>query len=190
MLISNTCTGRITNFHSGCRLRVIHTAEKTRCHATRPPNLIAFNRYSRQSSRRGPGRFRASRFYPVKLLPFRSPRTLCRVALTVLLTLLLQQVAMAGYACPLVLAPVQQHEMMAECDGMEMEDAPALCEKHCNPDDSTAPDLKLLSVPALALPPARFALPQSLNPLPLAYASVPVCKSDPPPLLRFCSLQI
>lgn len=128
----------------------------------------------------------------MKLLPFRRPRTLCRVALTVLLTLLLQQVAMAGYVCPLVQMAAQQQAMMAECEGMEMEASPVLCEKHCNPDNSTAADLKVVSVPPLALPPARFEFSQSLNPLPLArdYAGVRLCQSDPPPKLRFCSLQI
>lgn len=82
--------------------------------------------------------------------------------------------------------------MMAGCGGMEMGDSPILCEKHCNPDNSTAPDLKAASVPPVALPPARFEFSQSLIPPPSArdYENVRVCQSDPPPLLRFCSLQI
>ncbi len=99
---------------------------------------------------------------------------------------------MAGYACPLTQKPAQQQAMMADCAGMQMEDSPALCEKHCNPDNSTAPDLKVVSVPPLALPPARFEFFQSLVHLPSArdYEDVRVSRSDPPPKLRFCSLQI
>ena len=123
---------------------------------------------------------------------FRRRRNLFRIALAVLLALLLQQVAMAGYACPLTQMPAQQQAMMADCDGMAMEDSSALCEKHCNPDNATSPDLKVVSVPPVALPPPRFEFSQSLNPPPSMrdYEDVRVCQSDPPPLLRFCSLQI
>jgi len=123
---------------------------------------------------------------------FRQRRNSFRIALAVLLALLLQQVAMAGYACPLTQLPAQQQAMMAECQEMEMGDSPVLCEKHCNPDNSTSPDLKVASVPPVALPPPRFEFSQSLIPLPSArdYEDVRVCQSDPPPLLRFCSLQI
>ncbi|MEJ7745712.1 MAG: hypothetical protein WKF61_02950 [Luteimonas sp.] len=128
----------------------------------------------------------------MKLRLFRRRHNLFRVALTVLVALLLQQVAMAGYACPLTQMPAQQQAMMADCEEMQMEDSAVLCEKHCNPDNSTSPDLKVASVPPVALPPPRFEFSQSLIPLPSArdYEDVRVCQSDPPPLLRFCSLQI
>lgn len=123
---------------------------------------------------------------------FRRRRNAFRVALTVFLALLLQQMAMAGYACPLTEMPAEQQAMMAECKGMEMEDSPMLCEKHCNPDNSTAPDFKAASVPPVGLPPPRFEFPHSLIPPTSArdYENVRLCQSDPPPLLRFCSLQI
>ena len=129
----------------------------------------------------------------VKSRLFRRRANVFRMALTVLLALFLQQVAIAGYACPLDKMPAQQQQaMMDDCEGMEMEDSTMLCEKHCNPDNSANPELRVGSVPQSALPPLRFDLPMSLIPRTSAqsYEDVPVCQSDPPPLLRFCSLQI
>jgi len=128
----------------------------------------------------------------MKRRPFHSRRTFFLIALLVLVALLLQQVAMAGYACPLIEQPAQQQALMTDCDEMRMVESDVLCEKHCNPDNSTSPDLKVASVPPVALPPARFEFAQSLLPMPSArrYADVRLCQSDPPPLLRFCSLQI
>lgn len=127
----------------------------------------------------------------VKLRLFRR-RNLFRVALTVLLAFLLQQVAIAGYACPLTQMPAPQQAMMDDCEGMEMEDSAMLCKKHCNPDNSANPELRVGSVPPSALPALRFDLPVALISGSSAqrYEDVPVCQSDPPPQLRFCSLQI
>jgi len=128
----------------------------------------------------------------MKLRLFHRRRNLFRVALTVLVALLLQQVAMAGYACPLTQMPAQQQAMMAECEGMEMDDSAMLCEKHCNPDNTANPELRVGSVPPSVLPPLRFDLPMALlaGASAQSYEDVPVCQSDPPPQLRFCSLQI
>ncbi|MEO6365543.1 MAG: hypothetical protein ABIO38_05780 [Luteimonas sp.] len=132
-------------------------------------------------------------YWPVKARLFRRRANAFRMALTVLLALFLQQAAIAGYACPLDQMPAQQQQaMMDDCEGMEMDDSAMLCEKHCNPDNSATPELRVGSVPPSVLPPLRFDLPMSLiaGASSQLYEDVPVCQSDPPPQLRFCSLQI
>ena len=129
----------------------------------------------------------------VKSRHFRRRANVFRMTLTMLLALLFQQIAIAGYACPLVQMPAQQQQaIMDDCEGMEMEDSPVLCEKHCNPDNSANPEFRVGSVPPSVLPPLRFDLPMSLiaGTSAQSYEDVPVCQSDPPPQLRFCSLQI
>lgn len=128
----------------------------------------------------------------VKLGIFRRRRTAFRVALAVLLTFLFQHAAIAAYACPVDSMPAQVNASMPDCGSMEMEDPPVLCEKHCNPDNLTTPDLRIAQVPPVVLPPARFELARTLpsaSSLQL-YESVPVLRADPPPTLRFCSLLI
>lgn len=124
---------------------------------------------------------------------FRGRRQRLRFAWVALLALLFQQAAMAAYACPIE-APPAPRVMMADCEGMEMPDqtAPLLCDKHCNPDRSTTPDVRTAQVPPIALPPLHFDLAASLLPPTLAqdYEDVPTCRSDPPATERFCSLQI
>ena len=68
---------------------------------------------------------------------------------------------------------------------------PALCQKHCAPDQSVAADHVPPTVPALALPPLLFAplFDQPISHLALV-ADVPIARSDPPPRLRYCSLLI
>lgn len=115
-----------------------------------------------------------------------------RLAWVALLALLFQQVALAGYACPIETSPTPV--LMAGCEDMKALDpgAPALCQQHCVRDHIASPDAKLLQVPPLALPPLHFGLSHSLLPPVQAqhYANVPVCRTDPPPAQRFCSLQI
>lgn len=131
----------------------------------------------------------------VRRLRARRPRV--RLAWLALLALLFQQVALASYACPVPVAPAEPPRAMASmagCEGMEMPDphAPLLCDQHCQRDHVANPDLKVPQVPSLALPPVHFALDATLPP-PVQerhYADVPVCRSDPPPAQRFCSLQI
>ncbi len=116
-----------------------------------------------------------------------------RMAWLGLLALLFQQVALAAYLCPTE-APVEPTSVMAGCEDMQMPDpeAPALCQQHCQRDQVTSPDLKSPQVPPLALPPVHFALTEALLPPVQAqhYEDIPVCRSDPPPAQRFCSLQI
>lgn len=130
----------------------------------------------------------------MKLRAFRTRSLRLRFAWLALLALLFQQTALAAYACPMDEKPPEPQVTMAGCEGMEMPDpdAPALCDRHCLRDHVTNPDLKAPQVPALALPPLRFALIQTLLPPVRAqhYEDVPICRSDPPPAQRFCSLQI
>ncbi len=115
-----------------------------------------------------------------------------RLAWLALLALLFQQVALAGYACPIDPSPAPA--LLASCEDMKVPDpdAPALCQQHCVRDHAANPDSKVLQVPPLALPPPHFGLSHSLLPPVQAqhYANVPVCRTDPPPAQRFCSLQI
>ena len=116
-----------------------------------------------------------------------------RVSWLVLFALLFQQLAMSAYACTLATPASDSVAMMANCADMSM---PAshpspLCEKHCHPDHATASPVLAFAVPSLGLPPAAFEL-ISNSPMPVdrRYVDVPLSRSDPPPLLRFCSLQI
>ncbi|MBX3701107.1 MAG: hypothetical protein KF903_08945 [Dokdonella sp.] len=110
---------------------------------------------------------------------------------------LLQQVAIAAWACPVFeQQPATPPAVAGHCHGEPA--APTrpstdvLCSQHCQGSHLTNPDLRLPQVPPLALPPGAFALGQSLLPQPAAraYHDVPLCRSDPPPARRFCSLQI
>lgn len=124
-----------------------------------------------------------------------SRRHRCRIALLAMMCLLLQQLALAAYACPLEQIPADTSAMAEHCAEMGMQpaqDNPALCAKHCAPDLSTAADhVTKLSVPALALPPLDFA---PVLVVPVAHVvlntDAPVTRTGPPPRLRFCSLLI
>lgn len=127
----------------------------------------------------------------MKLSLLRRRRLAGRAALVVLLSLLFQYVAVAAYACPVLNAPVQAVKSMPDCVSMEKQDPPVLCEQHCEPDDSTAPELRVAQVPPVVLPPARFDLVRSPPACSLEhYRSVPALAVDPPPTVRFCSLLI
>src|SRR5690606_37503053 len=82
------------------------------------------------------------------------------IVLTGLLCLLFQQVAVAAYRCRIDLAPVTATSVMPGCHDMTPAptDAPALCAKHCHPDQTRTADPGKLSVPAVALPPMRPSL--------------------------------
>ncbi len=125
----------------------------------------------------------------------RLPRRLrFRIALLVMVCLLFQQMAAAAYACTLSQMPIAPAPMVSDCSGMAMPapQSPTLCDKHCNPDARTLADAKLLHVPPSALPALAFGAAWSLLPATVAqhYRNVPVCRSDPLPTLRFCSLLI
>lgn len=122
----------------------------------------------------------------------RRKRFAIRIVLAVLLSFLLQHAALAAYACPLDQTPAKVEASMPDCASMEQMDPPAVCVKHCNPDDSTTADARIAQVPPLGLPLVRFELartpPSSASMQ--HYESVPVLRADPPPTLRFCSLLI
>lgn len=127
-------------------------------------------------------------------LPFRIRGTRRHWAWLALLALLFQQVALLAYACPVTETPPEPPAMTAGCEGMEMPDleAPALCDQHCQRDHVANPGAQAPQVPPPALPPLHFDLTDAL-PAPVRaqyYQDVPVCRSDPPPAQRFCSLQI
>lgn len=127
----------------------------------------------------------------MKLCLLRRRRIAGRVAWVVLLSLLFQYVAVAAYACPVVSATVQAVESTPDCVTVEKQDRPLLCEQHCEPDDSTTPELRVAQVPPVVLPPARFDLVRSPPACSLEhYRSVPALAVDPPPTVRFCSLLI
>ena len=116
-----------------------------------------------------------------------------RVLLLGIVCLLFQQVALAAYLCPMEQVPTPA-ERTDHCAGMaaqQVQDNPALCDKHCAPDHSIASDHTSPTVPALALPPLHFApvLSQSGSHL-VSFAEVPVEPTGPPPRLRYCSLLI
>jgi hypothetical protein len=126
---------------------------------------------------------------------FRRARTRFRVSLLVLASLLLQQVAMAAYACELAeAAPPPMPPGMEHCAQMDMAPAqaesPALCGKHCVPDLTLVTDHATPGVPAPVMASA-FSLVFSE---PVSHVTrqveVPIARSDPPPRLRYCSLQI
>jgi hypothetical protein len=122
----------------------------------------------------------------------RRHRSVARLALVLLLSLLFQQVAIASYACPIDRMPAESEAGMPDCASMAETDPQALCEKHCNPDDSTTPDPRVAAAPVVILPPVKFDLARSVPARhgPRTYASVPAALSDPPPIVRFCSLLI
>lgn len=124
----------------------------------------------------------------------RSRRSRARFSWLALLALVLQQAALATYACPFEEMPSAPQTIMASCEGMDIPDpdAPLLCDQHCQRDHVANPDLKAPQVPPLALPPLHFALTEALLPPARAqyYEDVPVCRSDPPTAQRLCSLQL
>lgn len=125
---------------------------------------------------------------------FRRRRPARRFAWLALWALLLQQLAMIAYACPLTEMAAPSETAMSGCEQMSAPDpdAPALCDMHCHRDRTTTPDLRVAQVPPTLLPPLRFDFIASLLPPAPAqyYRDVPACRSDPPVAERFCSLQI
>ncbi|MFZ5635425.1 MAG: hypothetical protein ACOY82_02450 [Pseudomonadota bacterium] len=128
------------------------------------------------------------------LLRFRRTRVRRAVAACVLCCMLLLQVAVAAYACPVQAPPSDPMPAMIGCEEMTVPDpeAPGLCIAHCQDGQIATPDVNPPQVPPSALPPLHFALIEALLPPVRAqyYEDVPVCRSDPPPAQRFCSLQI
>jgi hypothetical protein len=126
----------------------------------------------------------------------RRTRQRFHIILVVIYCLLFQQMALAAYACSTEQVPVQAQAqaMGGHCAEMVMQqtqDNPALCAKHCAPDQATAADQVKLSVPALLLPPQFFA-PVLMTPVAhvAVQADAPAEQSQPPPRLRYCSLLI
>ena len=109
--------------------------------------------------------------------------------------LLFQQVAVAALACARTSAPpLPMPAGMEHCAQMDMApvqaESPALCEKHCAPDLSLLTDKAAPSVPTLALPPSFLLVLETPRSHVAQQVEVPISRSDPPPRLRYCSLQI
>lgn len=86
----------------------------------------------------------------VKLLRrWRRPRSRARLAWLGLWALLLQQLALVAYACPLESVEVGQAILMVGCEEMSAPDpdAPALCDQHCQRDHIATADAKAPQVP-------------------------------------------
>ena len=116
-----------------------------------------------------------------------------RIAITVIVCLLFQQVAMSAYACTMTRMPAVPVAMTEDCAEMGMDVEPeslALCAKHCAPDLSTVADHASLGVPPLALPPAFELVLAGPSSQLTINAEVTIDRSDPPPRLRYCSLLI
>jgi hypothetical protein len=116
------------------------------------------------------------------------------LAVVLIASLLFHPVARAAFACAQAKAPPPMPPGMEHCKQMAMApahaDAPALCAKHCAPDQTLTADHAAPTVPMLALPPAfPLVLGESVA-LVARQGDVPVARSDPPPRLRYCSLQI
>lgn len=117
------------------------------------------------------------------------------LGLLLIASLLFQQVAVAAFACTLASAPPPAMpagmEHCAQMDsGPAQVESPALCAKHCAPDSSVVSDTAAPGVPALALPPMFPLVLAAPGPHVAMLAHVPLVRSDPPPRLRYCSLQI
>lgn len=129
----------------------------------------------------------------MRLALFRQRRRRIRFVCLTLVALLFQQIALAAYVCPDTEMPDSSQAALTDCEGMAKPDpqAAVLCDKHCHPDYSTTPDLRIAQVPP-ALPPSHCDFVAALLPLVTEqhYENVPRSCCDPPLRERFCSLQI
>ena len=123
-------------------------------------------------------------------------RTRLRLVLLAVLSLLLQQVALAAYACSTAEVPTASAAMAAHCDDMPMSSgnqAPILCPAHCAQTTLATPDAHAFTVPPLLLPALRPS-PIVLVPLPIAHPAYAQAaawrRSGTPPTLRFRVLLI
>lgn len=131
--------------------------------------------------------------------PFKGTRRQrLRLVLVMVASLLFQQLAVAAYVCVLPAGgSVEVATAAAEvtdCEAMQMSGAdptPVLCAAHCQPEQATVTDHIKLAVPALALPAELFG--SLLKPVTGAAwlgSAISPSHADPPPRLRYCSLQI
>lgn len=123
-------------------------------------------------------------------------RTRLRLTLLMVLSLLVQQVALAAYMCPLADMPVANTAMTTHCQGMstlQQEQAPALCAPHCAQQASATQDARLQDVPPLLMP-ALLPSPPTVAALPVSGMRLPNGTAVPPggiaPTLRFRVLLI
>lgn len=125
-----------------------------------------------------------------------SRRVHLRLTLLLVLSLLFQQFALAGYACSAADMRAGDAAMRAHCDCMPIPGqrrAPGLCAEHCAQQASTIPDGRSPTVPALLLPALLPATPQVIA-MSTANTSYSHTSLSPvtgiPPALRFRILLI
>ncbi|MGB4858877.1 MAG: hypothetical protein WBP11_06060 [Dokdonella sp.] len=109
-------------------------------------------------------------------------------------SLLFQQLTMAAYACTMTQMPADEVMMAADCDAVaskQFEPSTTICQKHCNPDATSASTQSPLEVPALGLPPVSFGLAFVPEEDQSEYVSQGAfAPPDTPPRLRYCRLLI
>lgn len=130
----------------------------------------------------------------MRLRTLRKTRQGRHSALLALFALLFQLAGTVAYACAQTQMPTEPVAAMVDCESMAMPapEAPGLCDRHCDPDTPTSTDARAGHVPPLttaapAFEPGQVFVSRSVA---LNYLDVPVCRSDPPAMLRFCSLLI
>lgn len=127
-----------------------------------------------------------------------------RIAVLVIFSLLFQQIAMAAFVCAPLRMPTDPAAMAEDCADMDMgmdmnmdmnmeraNTSADICAAVCSPDWTLGADHVALRVPPLSLPLPEFAA-LLVSPVMhvVLHANVPLRRSDPPPRLRYCSLQI
>lgn len=122
----------------------------------------------------------------------RRDRRRVRIAVVVTICLLIQQIALAAYACTMTIAPIDSVATTEKCAAMEKEQPPTtLCQKHCSPDPTFEVHHNFPSVPALALPPVTFgAVISQISTGESVASDDSFLRSHPPPRLRYCRLLI
>jgi len=114
------------------------------------------------------------------------------IALFALFGLLFQQLAMAGYACPLERTADQTMADMASCQPPPQTDL-ARCRQHCEPLAQTSDHAPAPSVPPALLPATTWSreFHASRVQVPdLAASSVDARTTAPPLTIRHCTFQI
>ncbi len=115
------------------------------------------------------------------------------IVLLLVVSLLSQQLAMAGHGCTMSHAPADPVAVSHDCAGMLAEQGPSahsLCEKHCASDSLLVNSDTAPCVPALGLPPVVHDLGLVIR---IADTFVPdfrVTRTERPPRLRYCRLLI
>lgn len=117
----------------------------------------------------------------------------------VLFCLLFQQLAMASYVCTPPTIPAHA-ALTGECAAMRTGSkvssahvhatSDPRCDEHCSNNVTSSQDAHALTVPPVLLPSQSPVLLGTSAPALRALPSISKYRSDPPPMLRFCTLLI